>query len=105
MMTPVQSTWTAEHMGQGRKVGDKRKSGGGRGAQGVASTLQSSLLLRVGVRDPSQKEGCWVGEHKAEGVGRMGTSKPTDTPSPPQVRSLTTAPGKAVAGNLPAPTS
>lgn len=51
------------------------------------------------------KRGCWAGQHQGEGIGRMETSKPTDTPFPLQVRSPTTAPGKDVAGNLPAPMS
>lgn len=47
-------TAEAEHMGKGRKIGDKRKGGSGKGVQGM-STQWGPLLLRVAGRGPHMK--------------------------------------------------
>jgi len=96
---------TAEHMGRGRNMGDKRKGGSSKGVPGTEYTVGLASPKDAGQGSPVNRWECWAGERRGEGVGRMGTFKPADTPSPPQVRSPTIAPGKAVAGNLPAPMS
>lgn len=97
----------AGHMGQestGERTGRwgiKGRVGSGKGVQGMGT--QWGPLLRVaGGGAHMERWECWTGKHRIEGIARMRTYKPTDTPSPLQVRSPTTAPGKAVAGNLPA---
>lgn len=95
---PMRGPWDSGARGEGQEDGGQK---GIWGRQGM-SVQRGYPLLRVGVWHPPQKGWCWAGEHKGEGIGRNGTSKPTDIPSPLQARSPTTAPGKAVAGNLPA---
>ena len=103
-MGPMQGTWDSGARGEGQEDrGQKerwvrQRCAGDEYTAGLPSP-------KGGGQGSLPKMRCWAGEHQGEGIGRMGTSKPTDTPFPLQARSPTTAPGKAVAGNLPAPMS